>query len=357
MTYYRIRSLFPRKILRYIDWFFIRDSIKVYGGISLKDALSQIITPPYLGKYDVNERHQIIKDITNCFLRYGTTPRDYFLFGFDTVNTSAESRASFVTDWDKDDILIKEDGWDKYLELSEKYGFYKKAGQYYGRKLFLFKEQTSKESAMHFILEAKDLFIKPQGGSYGHGAFVASCENDETANELYEQLKEKGGIWILEERIIQDEEMAKWNSSSVNTVRFTSILSKSGFHGLTPFFRTGRVGKIVDNAGSGGILVDVELETGRIYTDGIDEDGNVYVCHPDTGITFKGATIPHWDLLLKTVKEAHETAASNHKYIGWDLALSKGKWIVVEGNWGQFINQYADKKGRKQEFLKYIKDN
>lgn len=46
MIYYKIRSLFPRKTLRYIDWFFLRDRIKVYGGLSLKDAVNQVITTP-----------------------------------------------------------------------------------------------------------------------------------------------------------------------------------------------------------------------------------------------------------------------------------------------------------------------
>lgn len=303
-------------------------------------------------------RHLLVgggyKDVVKCFLKYGTTPRDYLLFGFDTVNISHEQRKLFVTDWDKDDTLIKYDGWDKYLELSDKYAFYRKAEAFYGRRLFLFNSNTGIENAIQFMLEVQDLFIKPQGGSYGHGAFVAKCDNNDAANKLYNELTEKSGTWILEERIIQDEGMAKWNPSCVNTIRFTSILTSKGYHCLTPVLRTGRVGNIVDNGGSGGILADIDLETGTIYTDGIDEGCHEYKCHPDSGITFKGSVIPNWQQLKETVKTAHETVASNHKYIGWDLALSKGRWIVIEGNWGQFLNQYVDKKGRKEEFNMYL---
>ena len=358
MIYYKIRSLFPRKTLRYIDWFFLRDKIKVYGGVSLKDAVNQIIiAPPYSDNINVANNPQIIKDIKRCFLRFGTTPRDYFLFGFDTANRSDDARSSFVTDWDKDDTLIKYDGWGKYLELSDKYAFYRKAAAFYGRRLFLFDANTERGAAIQFMSEVQDLFIKPQGGSYGHGAFVAKCDNKDAAITLFNELTDKGGTWILEERIIQDEGMAKWNPSSVNTIRFTSILTSKGYHCLTPVLRTGRKGNIVDNGGSGGILANIDLETGRIYTDGIDESCHAYKCHPDSGIPFRGSEIPNWELLKETVKKAHETVARNHKYIGWDLALSNGKWIVIEGNWGQFLNQYVDKKGRKQELLKYIKDN
>lgn len=288
-------------------------------------------------------------------MRFGTTPRDYFLFGFDSCNKTADARSSFVTDWDKDDTLIKYDGWDKYLELSDKYAFYRKAETFYGRRMFIVDANTERKNAIQFMLEVQDLFIKPQGGSYGHGAFVVKCDNNDAANKLYSELDDKGGTWILEERIIQDEGMAKWNPSSVNTIRFTSILTSEGYHCLTPVLRTGRKGNIVDNGGSGGILANVDLETGRIYTDGIDESFHEYKCHPDSGIPFQGTVIPNWEQLKDIVKTAHETVASNHKYIGWDLALSKGRWIVIEGNWGQFLNQYVDKKGRKEEFNLYIK--
>lgn len=356
MLYYKIRSLFSRKVCRYIDWIFIRDNVIIYGGKTLKVSVDELTHSRLFDEMNNEKKKQTVKDITTCFLRYGTTPRDYFLFGFDSINTSPESRSSFVTDWDKDDILIKYDGWNKYLKLSDKYDFYKVARQYYGRALYLFDVKADRESVIQFFFRTKELFIKPQNGSYGHGAFVASCYSNESAERLYEQLKKNGGAWIVEERIVQDEGMAMWNPSSVNTVRYTSILSENGFYSLTPVLRTGRKGSIVDNGGSGGILANIDLETGIIYTDGIDESGIVYSCHPDSEIPFKGTAVPHWKQLLETVKSAHESIASEHKYIGWDFALSKnGIWIVVEGNWGQFLNQYVDKQGRKEEFLRCIK--
>lgn len=353
--YYRIRNLFPRKFLRHVDWLFLRGNVKIYGGKTLEVAVNEVLNTHPHSIDDNRTRREFEKEITRCFLNYGITPRDFFLFGFDSVNTSEEARASFVTDWDKDETLIKMDGWHKYLELSDKYAFYQKAKQFYGREMFVFDGKTDKESFTRFTTSVKDLFIKPNGGSYGFGAFIAECLDNDSADRLFKELQEKGGSWILEERIVQDEEMAKWNSSSVNTIRFTSILTDKGFHSLTPVLRTGRKGKIVDNGGSGGILADIDLETGTIYTDGIDEAGRTYSSHPDSNIPFKGTTIPNWNELLKTVELAHTTVAANHKYIGWDFALSNGKWIVIEGNWGQFLNQYCDKVGRKEEFLENMK--
>ena len=330
------------------------DNAQIYEGFKFGETFDSAYDSTIPSKDDNFIKKKLKSDALRCYLRWGFTPRDYFLFGFHDKNTTTALRKTFVSDELKDRMLIKKEGWNNYLELSDKYAFYKKAKAFYGRKLFAFDEKTDKESFSQFVVSVKDLFIKPNGGSYGQGAFVTLCNNNDEANSLFMMLKDKGGRWILEERIIQDEGMARWNESSVNTIRFTSILTSKGYHTLTPVLRTGRKGSIVDNGGSGGILANIELSTGRIYTDGIDENGQIYPLHPDSGITFKGTIIPHWNQLLDTVKAAHTTVASNHKYIGWDLALSCDKWIIIEGNWGQFLNQYVDKVGRKDEFLKQM---
>jgi hypothetical protein len=61
------------------------------------------------------------------------------------------------------------------LELSDKYAFYQKAKQFYGRELFVFDKKTDKDCFIRLATSVKDLFIKPNGGSYGFGAFIAEC--------------------------------------------------------------------------------------------------------------------------------------------------------------------------------------
>lgn len=41
-------------------------------------------------------------------------------------------------------------------------------------------------------------------------------------------------------------------------------------------------------------------------------------------------------------------------YIGWDFALSDKGWMLVEGNWGQFMSEWADKEGIKDKFDYYF---
>jgi hypothetical protein len=119
---------------------------------------------------------------------------------------------------------------------------------------------------------------------------------------------------------------------------------------LKPVFRIGRKGKVVDNANSGGIVVVVDQKTGILKTNGVDMHGNFYEKHPDSNIVFKGYQIPKWTELLDLVEQIHRTEMPNYPYIGWDFALTDKGWVLIEGNWGQFLSEFADREGIKAKF-------
>lgn len=168
-------------------------------------------------------------------------------------------------------------------------------------------------------------------------------------------LVESGIEWMVEEAIVQSDDTKVWNASSVNTVRIPTFLNNNGFFVGVPFFRTGRAGACVDNAGGGGVFANVDSVTGVLYTDGIDEAGNFYKTHPDSGKVFKGYQIPRWNELLETVEKVHKECMPHHLYIGWDFALTADGWVLIEGNWGQFVSQYADHIGFRERFVEYMK--
>ncbi len=119
---------------------------------------------------------------------------------------------------------------------------------------------------------------------------------------------------------------------------------------MQPFFRTGRQGQIVDNAGAGGILSVIDVDTGKILTDGSDEKNHSFDRHPDSNIVYKGWQIPRWDDLLLLVKEIHLSLPKEFVYVGFDFALTKDGWDLIEGNWGQMLGQIAEQRGIKKEF-------
>ena len=50
-------------------------------------------------------------------------------------NRTNKQRKLFITDTVKDSVLNRLEGWDKYIELSDKYAVYIKTKKYFGRNV------------------------------------------------------------------------------------------------------------------------------------------------------------------------------------------------------------------------------
>ena len=155
---------------------------------------------------------------------------------------------------------------------------------------------------------------------------------DEDADELFERFTDEPDGVIVEEVVKAHPAIAQFNPDSVNTVRLVSYYNgeKVLFPSVT--MRIGMKGSFVDNAGSGGISVRIDQSTGEIVTDGYRQNGVSFTSHPDSGVTFKGTQIPHWDKLLDLGREI-ATMVPGACYVGWDLALNEdSEWVIIEGN-------------------------
>ena len=151
--------------------------------------------------------------------------------------------------------------------------------------------------------------------------------------------------------------MAQWNATSVNTIRIPTFLRDGKFTVIWTRMRTGKKGAIVDNAGQGGIVVNVDPVNGVVTTDGIDEAFHHFEVHPDARLPFKGWQVPRWEELLSTVERLHRSVFSRHIYVAWDFALTDEGWVVIEGNWGQLLGQQtASQKGVRKEFHRLMGD-
>ena len=298
---------------------------------------------------------ELKRDIKKCYYRYLTTPDEYFLFGFEGMNDSY--RNSFLSDNTRLRYLIKIIGEKKFVnELCDKYNFYKLTSRFFKRKIIqVGGKSLSLNDFKFFISEHKKLFVKPVSSSFGQGAHVLQIDNNTDINELNDIfLRYNNGNWIMEDLIIQSPEMSVWNESSVNTVRLPCSLNNGKFYIINPFFRTGRKGKVVDNGGGGGVFACIDENSGIVVTDGIDERNIQYTSHPDSKKVFKGWQVPQWGELKKLAEEIFRTCLPDHKYIGFDFAYTNNGWVLIEGNWGQFLGQYASKQGIKDTFIQSL---
>ena len=208
-------------------------------------------------------------------------------------------------------------------------------------------------SVKTFCEKHKKFIAKPRNSSCGigvHSVDMGNFDNDvKKVFDYYNNLEETQ--WMFEEYIKQSSDMASWHPASVNTIRIPSIRTRRGPIVILPLFRVGKNGNFVDNChNDGGFMSVPNVQTGIIESDGLDVFTNHYEYHVNSGKKFKGWQVPRWNELIQIAKELHMSLPEQHKYVGFDFALTDEGWIVVEGNWGNFPHQVCLGKGIRKDF-------
>lgn len=336
-------------------------SLFLYKGLNLyrlithkesieKDILKQMETfcPDELG----GGRNKVIKDIKKCYVRHLAKPQEYFLLGFQDKND--EERSEWITDFIKDTYLKKYAKIERAKELQDKFFVYEKMKAYFKRDACLIKGASDKDSFLSFVNMHPRFIAKPNSGSFGADTKIWDL-NEDVPESVFNELIASKSSWILEELVEQVPEMGQFNPSSVNSVRIPTFKTKGGGYVVFgTFMRMGRKGSVVDNAGAGGIFVRIDEQSGQIISDGHTEHGEVFVEHPDSHVIFKGFQIPRWEELRELAVKCHKEIPE-HKYVGWDFALAKSGWVMLEGNWGQFLcQQVSGQKPLKKQVISLI---
>ena len=159
---------------------------------------------------------------------------------------------------------------------------------------------------------------------------------------------------VFENVVQQTKQFAALNESSVNTVRFMTTLWPDGTaRVIATWFKVGRAGKCVDNAGNGGnVDAAIDLDTGKIYNV-VQFDGwrraKVIDRHPDNGSLINGVVIDRWSIIKSEVINFQQ-AFPYCKAVGWDIAITDEGPIVIEVNdfWDR-TGQYFIRKGWRNE--------
>lgn len=298
---------------------------------------------------------EIKKHMFKCYRLAKLKPVDYFLFNL--RNKTDEEIKNYLSDAGMMELLSKTGARQLHnIELNEKCNFYKIASHWFFRDVAIIESTNDFDEFLAITTKHKRVIIKPASVGCGQGIFIYDSSCGKSPKAMFDEIMIKGNSYIIEELISQGKEMSSWNESSVNTLRINTYKNKKGVFNHVCFIRTGRAGSFVDNGGQGGIFACIDSNTGKIMTDGYDEHGRSYETHPDSGIEYKGWQIPNWNEVLELAKYIHKTAFPKHPYIAWDFAQSKNGWVLIEGNWGQFVaQQICLGHGVKNEIIALLK--
>ena len=316
-----------------------------------KDILSkenaQRIVNKYMGSLSEDENEKVITDILDMARKYRFSAEEYFYYHF--KDKDENERKTFLSNLNRVDFCEHLNQAKNLAIFDDKTKSAEVFGGYYKRDFCGVKTKKDITKFLDFVEKHNRFILKPISGSCGNGIVILDLsqadDKEQKFNELFKKYcsGSKDGF-IVEELVIQAPEMAQFHQSSINTVRIATVKFDEGAEVIAAFFRTGRGGSIVDNAGAGGVFGAIDIKTGTIIAVG-DEYGNSYEKHPDTNVKMVGFTIPRWEEAVAIAKEL-ATVVDGNRYAGWDLALTDKGWVMIEGNArGQFVWQIPLQKG------------
>ena len=194
-----------------------------------------------------------------------------------------------------------------------------------------------------FLSKYDKCIVKPVEGSGGYGIEIVDTDLIKDGNY---SVKGK----LIEALIIQHDEINKLYPCAVNTLRVFS------YHGyiIGAVLRVGRGGMNIDNASSGGLFAEVDIDNGIIRHNAVNYQNKEYVVHPDTQVQFLGFQIPMWDDICNLICDATKLV-EGIPLLGWDIAITNIGPEIVEVNAQPEIAllQISSKKGIRQILRKY----
>lgn len=92
---------------------------------------------------------------------------------------------------------------------------------------------------------------------------------------------------------------------------------------------------VVDNHSRGGIILPIDLDTGKMGVGAAAKPVHgkfEFSQHPDTHHQFEGEILPQWQGLLDFTMNAHKHFKTI--FVGWDVCLAEDGFYLIEGNVG-----------------------
>lgn len=204
------------------------------------------------------------------------------------------------------------------------------------------------DEAVERVRGIGDAFIKPYGKGKGNGVHHITYSDGAfykddapiTAQDLA-ALFERHKDWYLSETVKQHPYADLLYDKTVNTIRIITLRDPKTKR-FKVFFAVQRIGTSqtipVDNGSQGGLVCNIDLETGRLSHGRRLHDREVYEVHPDSGTRFADVVIPDWAAFKEEILALAQRFPYLH-FIAWDvIKMPDGKNCVIEANTSSGVN-------------------
>ncbi|MCQ2117705.1 MAG: hypothetical protein MJY76_06190 [Bacteroidales bacterium] len=300
-------------------------------------------------------RSDAFKGIKHAMLNYLWDAEEYFSYDYEHITPA--QRESYWPAFLKLAFSCKVNDKAQGTVMNHKFMTYLAYYDYFKRDVLLINDSDSLNTGQFKVFFSKHhrFIVKNAIGSEGIGAYVVDASDiNDAISEVCKDSENKHWPLVVEEFIQQDERLAKFHPSSVNTLRVYSMRFDNRVEILGSMMRFGQGDACVDNRSNGGIVLALDNQgIGIASRTGTTE----YVFHPDSGQPLIGFEVPMWKEAIDLVKEM-VNVLPGVRYVGWDLALTSSGWVLVECNCAANIVglQNSLQQGFKPKFMQILNE-
>lgn len=140
--------------------------------------------------------------------------------------------------------------------------------------------------------------------------------------------------FVLQECVIQHPEMAKFNKSSVNTIRIVTYRSvrDESVNLIHAIVRLGLPGAVVDNMKAGGLCINIDPSNGLFDKFCISTNGDFQTSYNGVNFAECDIFVPNWERVQAFVKDIC-TKIVHLRYLSFDIAIDfNGNPKIIEIN-------------------------
>ncbi len=275
----------------------------------------------------------IIADMLWCSVKYDMGFRDYAVW--DIRLLKAKERATWMTHPKSYRVTKMYNTAEGRARLEDKRRFATEYADVLGREWVDLRDVDDAELGA-FLARHDRVIAKPNDGQ-GGGGITMHDAGPGTDPAAFRAETTAAGQTLVDEVLSQHADMAALYPDSVNTVRMITFRDPEGIvHLLAAVLRIGN-GAVIDNFASGGMFTMLDEQGVALYP-GVDKNSNVYREHPVTGTPIVGFQVPLYDDVRQlAIDLANRTPEA--PYVGWDIAITPERPIVIEGNHNSSVFQ------------------
>ena len=193
---------------------------------------------------------------------------------------------------------------------------------------------VTENDALNLCKDNGCVIIKPAVDACAGAGIVKWVDDNSNDDKLKEAFK-KTRTFVGQDILKQSLTLAKFNESSVNTMRIVTLMLGGEVHVVTAVVIIGGRGATTNHLHGGGMCCGI-LPDGQLMKYAFDGKLNQYEQHP-CGAVFSKFKIPNYDKCISLVKELAPRLCRVSKLVAWDISLNQSdEPVLIETNlrWG-----------------------